>query len=157
MTFGHMVRGRGREQALARASGRTFSTRQFPCEHCPLRPLPVFRKFEKSELAFVSRFKKGELAVDKGATILVEGSHNAYLYTVINGWAFRYKLLADGRRQILNFSMPGDMIGLQGSLMGEMQHSIEALSPMLLCVFQRDELPTLYRNHPGLVYDVTWI
>ncbi|TIP57352.1 MAG: Crp/Fnr family transcriptional regulator, partial [Mesorhizobium sp.] len=89
--------------------------------------------------------------------VLVEGSHSAHLYTVLSGWAFRYKLLPDGRRQILNFSMPGDLIGLQGSLMGEMQHSVEALSPMLLCVFEREQLQELYRNHPGLAYDITWI
>jgi len=138
-------------------NGRSSTSRQYPCEKCPLRPLPVFREFEKQELLFVSTFKKGELAVDKGATVLVEGSHSAHLYTVLSGWAFRYKLLSDGRRQILNYSMPGDLIGLQGSLMGEMQHSIEALSPMLLCVFEREYLHELYRNHPGLAYDITWI
>ena len=74
-------------------NGRAFSGRQYPCEKCPLRPLPVFREFEKEELAFISKFKKGELAVDKGATVLVEGSHSAHLYTVLSGWAFRYKLL----------------------------------------------------------------
>lgn len=117
----------------------------------------MFREFEKQELDFVSKFKKGELAVEKGATVLVEGNHSAHLYTVLSGWGFRYKLMRDGGRQILNYLMPGDLIGLQGSLMGEMQHSIEALSPMLLCVFERDNLPVLYRNHPGLAYDITWI
>ncbi|TPJ65179.1 Crp/Fnr family transcriptional regulator [Mesorhizobium sp. B2-7-1] len=138
-------------------NARPAASRQYPCEKCPLRPLPAFREFDKQELSFISTFKRGELAVDKGATVLVEGSHSAHLYTVLSGWAFRYKLLPDGRRQILNFSMPGDLIGLQGSLMGEMQHSIEALSPMLLCVFERDQLQELYRNHPGLAYDITWI
>lgn len=138
-------------------STRLASTRRYPCEECPLRPLPVFREFEKQELAFITKFKKGELAVDKGATVLVEGSHSAHLYTVLSGWGFRYKLLPDGRRQILNYCMPGDLIGLQGSLMGEMQHSIEALSPMLLCVFEKEQLNTLYRNHPGLAFDITWL
>jgi len=117
----------------------------------------MFRELEASELAFVSKFKTGELAVDRGATVLVEGSHSAHLYTVLSGWGFRYKLLEDGRRQILNYVMPGDLIGLQGSLMEEMRHSVEALSPMLLCVFERDQLQTLYSNHPGLAYDITWI
>ncbi|MDG4851398.1 MULTISPECIES: Crp/Fnr family transcriptional regulator [unclassified Mesorhizobium] len=138
-------------------SAYSLATRQYPCGKCPLRPLPVFREFESQELLFVSGFKKGELAVDKGATVLVEGSHSAHLYTILSGWAFRYKLLRDGRRQILNYSMPGDLIGLQGSLMGEMQHSVEALSPMLLCVFERDQLHELYRNYPGLAYDITWM
>ncbi|WP_315924903.1 Crp/Fnr family transcriptional regulator [Mesorhizobium sp. SP-1A] len=133
------------------------STRRYPCEKCPLRPLPLFREFESQELAFISTFKKGELAVDKGATVLVEGSHSAHLYTVLSGWGFRYKLLDDGRRQILNYVMPGDLIGLQGTVMGEMQHSIEALSPLLLCVFEREQLPELYRKHPGLAFDITWL
>lgn len=41
--------------------------------------------------------------------------------------------------------------------MGEMQHSVEALSPMLLCMFERESLHELVRNHPGLAYDITWI
>ncbi len=138
-------------------NGRSFSTRRYPCTDCPLRPLPAFRELMEPELAFVSRFKKGELAVDKGATVLVEGSHSVHLYTVLSGWGFRYKLLPDGRRQIRNYVMPGDLIGLQGSVMGEMQHSVEALSPMLLCVFERDQLTELYREHPGLAYDITWL
>lgn len=135
----------------------TRSARRYPCEKCPLRPLPVFREFEPQELEFISTFKKGELSVDRGATVLVEGNHSAHLYTVLSGWGFRYKLLSDGRRQILNYLMPGDLVGLQGSVMGEMQHSVEALSEMLLCVFERDNLHGLYKEHPGLAYDITWL
>lgn len=130
---------------------------RFPCQSCPLRPRKIFRDFTPEELEFVSRFKKGELSVEKGATILGEGTRSPHLFTALMGWGFRYKLLPDGRRQILNFVVPGDLIGLQGSLMGEMEHSVEALSPMLLCVFERSELATLYREHPGLAFDVTWL
>lgn len=130
---------------------------RFDCERCPLRALSIFREFEPEELAFVKSFKRGELTADRGATVILEGSHNAHLYTILSGWGFRYKLMSDGRRQILNYVMPGDLVGLQGTLMGEMQHSIEALSPLLLCVFERDKLEQLYRNHPGLAFDITWL
>jgi CRP-like cAMP-binding protein len=138
-------------------NGHSISTRRYSCERCPLRPREAFRPFDPRELAFISHFKKGELAVDRGATVLVEGNHSAHLYTVLSGWGFRYKVLEDGRRQILNYVMPGDLIGLQGSVMGEMQHSVEALSGLLLCVFERDQLHELYRNYPGLAYDITWL
>lgn len=133
------------------------SERKYPCEQCPLMRRKLFRDFNRKELSFVSKFKRGELSVDRGATVLAEGTRNPHLYTVLIGWGFRYKLLPDGRRQIVNYVMPGDLIGLQGSLMGEMQHSIETLSPMILCVFEREELMTLYREHPELAYDVTWL
>ncbi|MCR6671640.1 MAG: Crp/Fnr family transcriptional regulator [Devosia ginsengisoli] len=133
------------------------SGRRVPCEQCPLRAMPGFREFEPQELRFVSSFKTGELVAETGTTLLSEGSHSAHLYTLLSGWAFRYKTLEDGRRQILNYMLPGDLVGLQGSVIGEMQHSVEALSPLVLCVFQRDRLNDLFRNHPGLGFDITWL
>ncbi|RUT34895.1 Crp/Fnr family transcriptional regulator [Arsenicitalea aurantiaca] len=132
-------------------------TRRIPCERCPLRLLPHFRPFTKTELDFVSQFKRGELVAEAGSIILSEGAHSAHLYTVLSGWAFRYKTLEDGRRQILNYLLPGDLMGLQGSVIGEMQHSIEALSPVVLCVFERDRLDELFASHPGLGFDITWL
>lgn len=119
--------------------------------------MPRFRAFSESELAFVSRFKRGELVAEPGSLILAEGMHSAQLFTVLSGWAFRYKTLDDGRRQIVNYSLPGDLLGLQGSITGEMDHSVEALSPVVLCVFQRNDLDLLFRKQPGLAYDVTWL
>ena len=127
------------------------------CSDCPIRKLDTFRKFESSELSFVSGFKTGELRADAGASILVEGSHSAHLFTLLSGWAFRYKTLEDGRRQILNFALPGDLLGLQGSVEGEMQHSVEALTPVTLCVFERQRLREIFTRHPELAFDVTWI
>ncbi|MBW8636685.1 Crp/Fnr family transcriptional regulator [Hoeflea sp. WL0058] len=128
-----------------------------PCTRCPLKKFEIFRSFDEKELDFVKRFKTGELISDRGSTVLVEGSHSAHLYTLLSGWGFRYKMLDDGRRQILNYVLPGDMIGLQGTLMGEMQHSIEALTPMIMCVFERERLSELFRSFPSLSYDLTWI
>ncbi len=131
--------------------------RRTDCAKCPLAGLHRFRKFNETELAFVSEFKTGELEVDPGATVMVEKSNSAHLYTILAGWAFRYKTMEDGRRQILNYALPGDLIGLQGSLMGEMQHSVEALTAVKLCVFERNRLAEVFRNHPTLAYDITWL
>jgi CRP-like cAMP-binding protein len=119
--------------------------------------MPSFREFTGEELRFVSSFKTGERIAQPGETLMSEGAHSANLYTVLSGWAFRYKTLADGRRQILNYLLPGDLVGLQAVLSGEMQHSVEALSPLVLCVFRRDRLPELFQNYPGLSFDVTWL
>lgn len=140
----------------AAASGRQAKWRT-PCQQCPLRELPVFRDFTEKELEFVIHFKSGELSVERGATILVEGMHSAHLFTVLSGWGFRYKLLPDGRRQIMNYILPGDLVGLQGGLMGEMEHSVEALTAITLCVFERAKLERLFERHPSLAYDLTWI
>lgn len=128
-----------------------------PCEKCPLRQCSALRAFTPDELAFVKEFKIDELRVDPGASFLREGSSSEHLYTVLSGWAFRYKMLDDGRRQILNYALPADMVGLQGSLMREMEHSVEALTPLTLCVFPRAKLWDLYSKFPSLAFDVTWL
>jgi CRP/FNR family transcriptional regulator len=131
--------------------------RQVPCENCPLRGQPALRDFSAEELDFIANFKSGELIAEAGTTLLVEGTTSAHLYSVLSGWAIRHKTLPDGRRQILNFALPADFIGLQGTVLGAMQHSVEALSDMLLCVFPRERLWELYRGHPSLAFDLTWI
>ena len=75
--------------------------RKVPCENCPLRGKEALRDFTAEELAFVSEFKSGELAVQAGTAILLQGTNSAHLYTVLSGWAFRFKSLADGRRQMV--------------------------------------------------------
>src|SRR3954465_3541923 len=133
------------------------SSRKVPCEKCPLRRLECLREFTAKELEFVSSFKSGELNVQAGASIMLQSTNSAHLYTILSGWTFRYKTLPDGRRQILNYALPSDLIGLQGSINDEMQHSVEALTDVMLCVFPREKLWALYTDFPSLAFDVTWL
>jgi CRP/FNR family transcriptional regulator, anaerobic regulatory protein len=128
-----------------------------PCEQCPLRSQQALRDFSADELAFVKAFKIDELRVGAGTSFLRQGTHNEHLYTVLNGWAFRYKMLDDGRRQILNYALPADLVGLQGALSQVMEHSVEALTDVVLCVFPRSKLWDLYTHLPSLAFDLTWI
>jgi CRP/FNR family transcriptional regulator, anaerobic regulatory protein len=128
-----------------------------PCVQCPLRNCAALRPFTPSELAFIQELKTDELCVETGVTFLHEGASSKYLYSMLGGWAFRYKMLPDGRRQILNYALPADLIGLQGSLLREMEHSVEALTQLRLCMFPRDKLWDLYSKFPSLAFDVTWL
>ena len=65
----------------------------------PLRERPAFRALSREELVFMHGFKRGELIVDPGATILLEEAASPHLYTILEGWAFRHKAIEDGRRR----------------------------------------------------------
>lgn len=131
--------------------------RQVACPECPLRLQKCFRQFDETELAFMDAFKVGELVVDAGTSVLLQGIDGPHLYTVFSGWMFRFKTLPDGRRQILNYALPGDLIGLQSVLMDKAEHTVEALTRASLCVFARDNLWRLYEKHPELAFDITWL
>lgn len=128
-----------------------------PCDKCPLRRCEYFLPMTDDELAFMLRFKSGELTVDAGTTVLMEGSNSPQVFTVLSGMGKRYKTLEDGSRQVINFLFPGDFVGLQAGIMGEMKHSVEASSPMVLCVFNRSDLWSMFKAQPERAYDLTWI
>lgn len=136
-------------------SGTT--TKNTPCKRCPLRKNPCYRPFEGGELEFVEKFKTGELIIEPGEEVLIDGHDSAHLYTILEGWAIRLKYLSGGERQILNIAMPGDLIGLQSSIFGSMQHTVESLTRIKLCVFPRSRLYELISEHPGLGFDITWL
>ncbi|MES2713452.1 MAG: Crp/Fnr family transcriptional regulator [Pseudomonadota bacterium] len=101
--------------------------------------------------------KIGQRIVPPGSNIIAEGDAATHLYTVLRGWAFRYKSLPDGRRQILNILLPGDLVGMQSELMAAAPHSVEALTEVTLCAFGTDALWTLFRTEPELALDITWL
>lgn len=127
------------------------------CDKCPLRSRRIFKNLTDRELDFMKSFKMGELQVDAGAAVIMEGSKSPHFFTVLSGVGIRDKTLPDGRRQITNFVFPGDLVGLQAGLLGEMKHGVEATSDMVFCVFQRERIWDLFKNHPSRAYDVTWL
>ena len=128
-----------------------------PCDDCPLRRCEYFLPMTEDELAFMRKFKAGELTVAAGTTVLMEGANSPQIFTVLSGMGTRYKTLEDGSRQVISFLFPGDFIGLQAGIMGEMRHSVQASSPMRLCVFRRERLWELFRDRPDRAYDLTWL
>ncbi|MFD0988332.1 Crp/Fnr family transcriptional regulator [Methyloligella solikamskensis] len=128
-----------------------------PCEQCPLRDCAIFRPLSDGEVDLLSDFKIGEFTVEGGSTIFSEGVRSDQLFTVLEGWGFRYKTLPDGRRQIINFILPGDFIGLQATLDAEMEHSVETLTAASLCTFPRQKLTEVFARSPRLAFDVTWL
>ena len=127
------------------------------CQACPLRALPLFIDHDSTEVALIESMKREQIVVLADRSIIHEGQTNAPLYTLLSGWAFRFKTLSDGRRQILNFLLAGDFIGVQQKMGDASAHGVQALSDAVLCVFQRDVLWELHRSAPTLGFAVTWL
>lgn len=87
-----------------------------------------------------------------------EGQTDAPLFTLLDGWAFRFKTLRDGRRQILSFLLPGDFIGVQQRTGDAAAHGVDTLTDAVFCVFQRDALWELHRQQPSMGFNIntTW-
>ena len=125
-----------------------------PCIDCRLRHKPCFRPFTDEELKSISSLKTNHVAVPAKTDIVSEGEVGGSLYTLYEGWAFRYKTLAGGARQILDLLLPGEIIGLSSALLGTIRHSVQTLTPVSLCVLDGYPLPKLLRRHVDLTLDL---
>jgi CRP-like cAMP-binding protein len=128
-----------------------------PCFECALRATGAFKPIGDMELAFINEMKRDHLTCPPGAGIIAAGQEQAELYTLYAGWAFRFKMMPDGRRQILNFLLPGDFIGLQAAMFEASLHGVEALTEVQLCLLPRRKVWSLFVNMPELAFDVTWL
>ncbi len=139
------------------AASQAAHTHGTPCAACPLRELSLFQKVAESELELIQELKRGEVERKAGQALITEGEKDSPLMTLLAGWAFRFKTLRDGRRQILNFLLPGDFIGLQQKMTDVASHGVEALTDVRMCLFQRDALWALHSRCPSLGFDMTWL
>jgi CRP-like cAMP-binding protein len=131
------------------AAGTHTST----CDRCRLPP--AFRDLTRGEIWFLNRYKTAGIRFAARETVLREGMGSHSLYAILSGWTFSYRMLPDGRRQILSYGLPGALLGLQAAFLEEMSHSVEALTETELLAFPRDKLVELYREQPGVAAELT--
>ena len=129
----------------------------YECMNCPLQDCRGLRPLDREQRAYMESIKQSEKLFERGDTIIQEGDEARELYTVLEGVLIRYRSLEDGRRQIVNFMFPGDLVGLQGAFDDDLSHSVEVLIPARLCRFPRSEFPRLMAGHPQLGYDLVWL
>lgn len=77
-----------------------------------------------------------------GTEIFAQDEPNEDVFTVIDGWVTLSHILEDGRRQILDFLLPGDICGLTPLADGMAPHTAEALTDVTVAVEPRGQLTT---------------
>jgi CRP-like cAMP-binding protein len=77
-------------------------------------------------------------------------------YGLLSGWAFRFRVFEDGRRQISRLFLPGDFIGLEAGLLGIPEKPIAALTSVHLARFNVHDFVDRVKESPGLWLSVLW-
>ena len=77
------------------------------------------------------------------------------VHFLLRGYAFRYKLLGDRRRQITAYLMPGDLC-CPDALADEMDGGVASLSPVCMLSVPREALYDFLDGHPGIARALRW-
>lgn len=100
---------------------------------------------------------EGDLNVGKRRDLVVDGYEYRKLCFVRDGVAARYKLLRNGKRQIVSILLPGDVVGLPGSFLDQANFSVIALSDMKLEVCSLDDFVALCYRRPKFGLALSWL
>ena len=114
------------------------------------RKLSVSVPLSKKEKAALAAVQSELQTVAAGEDLLVDGKRSRTAYVIKAGWAVRYKLLPDGRRQILNFVLPGDIVGFREYLVEVTPHSVGALTDLEVSTMNPAALTKLFHEYPKL-------
>lgn len=82
--------------------------------------------------------------------LIREGDQPGSVFVMLEGWAFRYKVLPNGSRQIMAFLMPGDACDLHIGLLAEMDHGIQTATEAQVARISRQTMDELMDAHPGI-------
>ncbi len=128
------------------------------CAACPVRSLALFQPLSLKEIQAAQRYRSEFRLVRRGETVYAQGESVQEAYTLFSGWAYLCQDLPGGRRQILSFMLPGDLLGFQAEMAdGVRGHSARALSDAALCVFPREAFFSMFSAHPELGVRLVWM
>jgi CRP-like cAMP-binding protein len=99
----------------------------------------------------------GEITIRRRRDLVVDGYEYRKLGFVKEGYAMRYKLLRNGKRQILNVILPGDVVGLPGSFHDRALYSVTAISDLRMHVCVLDAYIRLCYQRPQFGLALSWI
>ena len=95
------------------------------------RRLGHFAHLSDDDIAMLSNAaERGTRFARARADLIREGQTNGVVRMILSGWACQYKVLRDGRRQIIGFLLPGDLCGLDEHLLQRLDHAICAITPL---------------------------
>lgn len=121
--------------------------------------LPRFgkiRPLSDAETAAINAVALGPVRyLQKGRDLVSQGELPLKYYLIVGGWAYAYKILEDGRRQILSILLPGDICDIGNLAFRRMDHSVGSFSPLSVVDISYAAIRRLMADHPRIA-EMLW-
>jgi len=120
------------------------------------RKLGAFVALSEAELSVLEGLHKRRRTFVAGRDLVHQGQSDQAAYILISGWACSYKLLEDGQRQIVDFQIPGDFLGLRSVVLHLSDHSVESVTDIEVTEVHVSDLMKTFSDTPRLATAVLW-
>jgi len=118
--------------------------------------LSSFVALANADLETLARFDRRRRSFEAGHQMMHEGQVKASAFILSRGWACAFKMLPDGERQIVDFQIPGDFLGLRSVLFRTADHSIEAVTRIEASEVLASDLLDAFAAAPRLAVAILW-
>ena len=120
------------------------------------RKLGAFVALSAAEITAIDKLHARKKQFPAGRDIVHQGQTNQSAYILASGWACSYKLLTGGTRQIVDFQIPGDFLGLRSVLFRTSDHNIEPVTQLEASEVLASDLLETFSNTPRLATAMLW-
>ena len=120
------------------------------------RKLSAFVALSDTDLETLARFHRRRRSFLAGHELIHEGQKAQSAFILAEGWACSYKMLPDGERQIVDFQVPGDFLGLRSILFRTTDHSVQAVTRIEASEVLASDILDGFANAQRLATAVLW-
>ena len=120
------------------------------------RKLAAFVALSATETSALESLHKRRRTFVPGRDLVHQGQSEQAAYILASGWAVSYKIMEDGQRQIVDFQIPGDFLGLRSVLFHLSDHSVEPVTNIDVTEILLPDLLDAFSRTPRLAMAILW-
>jgi CRP-like cAMP-binding protein len=120
------------------------------------RKLNTFIELATPDLKVLAEIQSTRVKVRRGRQLTREGQTGHKAFILQSGWACSYKELPNGSRQIINFPIAGDCVGLRSVLLKTADHSFSAITDSVVSPVEGANLMKYVTEFPRLGTALLW-
>ncbi len=121
-----------------------------------VRKLSAFVALSEKELVVLDRLHRQQRSFVAGRDLVHEGQVEHAAYILAAGWVCSYKAQPDGSRQIVDFQIPGDFLGLRSVLLRTFDHSFEPVVDITAAEVRQVDLLEAFEQTPRIAAAILW-
>jgi CRP-like cAMP-binding protein len=112
--------------------------------------LKLLGRLDPADTAALASLPVREETARAGTYLVREGMQVVECCVLLKGYACRNKLTSEGRRQIVSFHIPGDVLDLQHLLLDRADHNVQVITDCTVARIPAEALRDLARARPNV-------
>lgn len=120
------------------------------------RKLSLFAQITQEHMTQLRAIEHAHGVLPAGADLIRSGQDYKFVMLLNEGWAVRYLVRGNGRRQVANFILPGDFMCLNAIVMDHSDYDITAVTPISYSQFRVEDVVGLIERQPVLCAAILW-